>query len=248
MANPPKTIVLVTGANSGIGLELSRQLLTDPSKHVLFASRSIEKGTTAINQLQSEKPSGSIELLQLDVSDEQSILQAAKAVEEKHGRLDALVNNAGIADSSDNSMFQKLGTVFRTNAAGPYAVVEAFAPLLSKSTSTIRIVNVSSGAGSISLRLDSENAFYKMKQDQYRISKAALNMITACQYVEYSQRGWKVFAFCPGWTESNLTPRNKVANGTKPTSEGAAPIVAILNGGRDADTGKFLTCDGEYQW
>jgi NAD(P)-dependent dehydrogenase (short-subunit alcohol dehydrogenase family) len=145
-------------------------------------------------------------------------------------------------------MFQKLNTAFRTNAAGPYVTVDVFAPLLSKSISTPRIVNISSGAGSIGLRLNQNDAFYKMKQDQYRVSKAALNMVTACQITEYHPKGWKVFAYCPGWTGSNFTPRNKVANGAKPTSDGARPILKILNGERDAETGKFLTHTGEYPW
>ncbi|KAK7178513.1 hypothetical protein DPSP01_014633 [Paraphaeosphaeria sporulosa] len=248
MVSPNKIIVLVTGANSGIGLELATQLLSDEKKHVLLGSRSVEKGTTAVTDLRSRNLPGSVELLQIDVSDEDSITAAAKAVEENHGRIDALVNNAGIADSGDDSMFQKLVVAFRTNAAGPYTTVEAFAPLLSKSTSTPRIVNVSSGAGSISLRLNPNDAFYKMKQDQYRVSKAALNMVTACQISEYHPRGWKVFAYCPGWTESNLTPRNKVLNGAKPTSEGASPMVKILNGERDAEAGTFLTHSGKYPW
>ncbi|KAF2848573.1 putative short-chain dehydrogenase [Plenodomus tracheiphilus IPT5] len=236
MTSSLKTIVLVTGATSGIGLELVTQLLSDATKHVLLGSRSVEKGTTAVKDLASRSLPGSIELLQIDVSNEDSITAAAKEVEARHGRLDALVNNAGIADSNETSMFQKLNTVFRTNAAGPYATVEAFAPLLSKSTTTPRIVNVSSGAGSIGLRLDPKDAFYKMKQDQYRVSKAALNMVTACQITEYQSKGWKVFAYCPGWTA------------TKPTSEGASPIVKMLNGGRDAEAGKFLTHGGEYPW
>jgi NAD(P)-dependent dehydrogenase (short-subunit alcohol dehydrogenase family) len=111
-----------------------------------------------------------------------------------------------------------------------------------------RIVNISSGAGSISLRLDPKDAFYKMKQDQYRISKAALNIVTARQITEYYLRGWKVSAYCPGRTESNFTPRNKTANGAKPTSEGAGPIVRMLSGEQDAAVGKFLAYNGENPW
>lgn len=164
-------------------------------------------------------------------------------------RLDALVNNAGILDdNSKTSMFEKLGSVFRTNAAGTYAVVEAFAPLLAQSRDTPRIINVSSGAGSIATRLDSSNMFYKTKSDQYRVSKAALNMVTACQIVEYHEKGWKIFLYCPGFTESSLGPNNKIEKGAKPVSEGAHPIVDMLNGVRDAEAGKFLTIGGENPW
>ena len=125
-------------------------------------------------------------------------------------------------------------------------MVNVFAILLANSIPTRCVVNVTSGAGSISLRLDPNNSFYKTKHDQYRVSKTALNMVTACQITEYHPRGWKVSMYCLGWTESNLSPANKVANGAKPTSEGARPIVHIPNGERDDQTGKLLRYDGEF--
>ncbi|OAG00884.1 NAD(P)-binding protein [Paraphaeosphaeria sporulosa] len=242
-----KTITLITGANGGIGFELAAQLLGDASKHVLLGSRSFEKGEAAVKELQTRNLPGSVELVQIDVTNEDSINAAVKEVEVKHGRLDALVNNAAIADAPGTS-FRKLNEVFRTNVAGPYATVEAFAPLLEKSTRTPRIVNVSSGGGSIGLRLDPSNAFYTLKGDQYRVSKAGLNMVNACQAVEYGPKGWKVFSFCPGFTVSNLGPHNKVENGAKPTSEGAGPMVGILNGERDSEHGLLLKADGQWPW
>lgn len=124
---------------------------------------------------------------------------------------------------------------------------EAFAPLLKKSTGTPRIVNVSSGAGSIANRLKPSSASGP-KAPQYRASKAALNMVTAMQAVEFGPDGCKVFAYCPGFTVSNLSDFNSADKGAKPTSEGAAPIVAILNGDRDAEHGKFLHGTGQYSW
>lgn len=138
--------------------------------------------------------------------------------------------------------------LFCTNAAGPYAVVETFASLLERSSKTPRILNVTSGAGSIELRLDSTNPYYKMKHDAYRVTKAALNMASACQAVEYGPKGWKVFLFCPGFTVSNLGPYNKEENGAKPTSEGARPMVAMLNGERDAEHGGYLKAHGQWPW
>jgi NAD(P)-dependent dehydrogenase (short-subunit alcohol dehydrogenase family) len=127
-------------------------------------------------------------------------------------------------------------------------MVEAFAPLLRKSTATPRIVNVTSGAGSITIRLDPTSKTYNQKAVQYRASKSALNMVTAGQAVEYGPLGWKVFAFCPGFTVSNLGPHNNAEHGAKPTSEGAAPIVDILNGKRDDEHGGFLHNTGQYPW
>ena len=82
-------------------------------------------------------------------------------------RLDALANNTSIVDSANKSMIQKLKTVFCTKATGPYVMVNVFAILLANSIPTRCVVNVTSGAGSISLRLDPNNDFYKMKHDQY---------------------------------------------------------------------------------
>jgi NAD(P)-dependent dehydrogenase (short-subunit alcohol dehydrogenase family) len=85
-------------------------------------------------------------------------------------------------------------------------MVETFVSLLEKSNKTPRIVNVTSGAGSIGLRLGDPHEHQKMKVLPYRSSKAALNMLTACQAYEFGPKGWKVFCFCPGFTESNLGP------------------------------------------
>jgi NAD(P)-dependent dehydrogenase (short-subunit alcohol dehydrogenase family) len=87
-----------------------------------------------------------------------------------------------------------------------------------------------------------------MKAVAYRVSKSALHMLTACQAYEYESLGWKFFNFCPGFTESNLSPMNKVENGAKPTSEGARPMIAILKGERDAEHKGFLNGTPEGQW
>ena len=164
-----------------------------------------------------------------------------------HVRLDALVNNAAVG-GTEGSQAQKMTQCFLTNATGPALMLEVFAPLLKKSNTTPRVVNVTSGAGSITTRLDATSATYALKNVPYRASKTALNMVTACQAVDYGGDGFRVFAFCPGFTVSNLGPHNKVENGAKPTSEGAAPIVQILKGERDAEHGKFIHADGEYSW
>lgn len=162
-------------------------------------------------------------------------------------RLDALVNNAAVALPSGNLSTQ-MTTCFRTNAIGPALTVELFTPLLKNSKTTARIVNVTSGAGSITRRLDPSAGFNKLREVQYRASKSALNMVTACQAVDLGPDGVKVFAYCPGFTVSNLGGFNTAENGAKPTSEGAKPIVDILNGKRDAEHGGFLHEKGQYAW
>ncbi|EME86881.1 uncharacterized protein MYCFIDRAFT_162487 [Pseudocercospora fijiensis CIRAD86] len=138
---------------------------------------------------------------------------------------------------------------FETNCIGPLLVVDEFAPLLKKSITTPRIVNVSSGAGSITRRLDGSPSVANFKSVAYRSTKAALNMITAEQVIEFGELGWKIFAYCPGFTISNLSSLNTTASGAKPTSEGASPLVDIINGKRDAEHGKFLNEKGDqYPW
>lgn len=151
-------------------------LLADASKHVLLGSRSTEKGEAAIRELQSRGPPGIVELLQLDVADEDSIAAAAKSVEMKHGRLDVLVNNAAVAFPS-GSMAQQMATAFQTNATGPLLMLEAFVPLLKKAHGPPRVVNISSGWGSPTRRLDPNAPGYNIRGGvQYRASKGALNV------------------------------------------------------------------------
>ncbi|KAL8847577.1 MAG: hypothetical protein Q9221_007397 [Calogaya cf. arnoldii] len=234
-----KELVLITGANGGIGFELTRQLLADPEKHVLFGSRSIEKGETAIKELQSQQLKGTVELVQVDVTSEESVAAAAEEVKKKHGRLDALVNNAGIVGTNGTTA-QQLNACLQTNVVGAQMMGDYFAPLLRKSTVTPRILNVTSGAGSISTRLDRSHPTAVLKANPYRISKAAMNMVAACQWYDLGEEGFKIFIYGPGYTESNLSAANKVELGAKPTSEGVAPMVAILNGERDGDAGKYI--------
>ena len=257
-------IDLLFTANGGIGFELTRQLLADPEKHVLFGSRSIEKGETAIKELQSQQLKGTVELVQVDVTSEESVAAAAEEVKKKHGRyvnesstlcswvsvdsqvranhydrLDALVNNAGIV-GTNGSTAQQLNACLQTNVVGAQMMGDYFAPLLRKSTVTPRILNVTSGAGSISTRLDRSHPTAVLKANPYRISKAAMNMVAACQWYDLGEEGFKIFIYGPGYTESNLSAANKVELGAKPTSEGVAPMVAILNGERDGDAGKYI--------
>ncbi|KAL8747699.1 MAG: hypothetical protein Q9190_000440 [Brigantiaea leucoxantha] len=241
-----KKITLVTGANAGIGFELAAQLMAKGSYHVLIGSRSAEKGDVAVKELQSRQLPGSVEMIALDVTNDDSIERAATTVERNHGRLDILVNNAGIG-AMNPPLRQQMRDAFDTNATGPAVLTEIFAPLLEKSSASPRIVNISSGAGSINRRLDPSSVIYKQKQVQYRASKAALSMVTACQWVDHGP-AIKVFAFCPGFTQSSLSEHNTTENGAKPTAEAVMPLIDILEGKRDNEAGQFLHSSGTYPW
>lgn len=214
--------------------------------HVLLGSRSTEKGDAAVKDLQTRNLPGSVEMLQLDVTDDNTIERAASTVEHAHGKLDILVNNAGMANMT-STLRQQMRETFDANATGTAVVTELFGPLLRKSTDTARIVNISSGAGSIARRLDPSGPTYNMQVVQYRASKAAMNMITACQVYEYGP-AIKVFAFCPGFTVSNLGPYNKAENGARPVSEAVTPIIDLIEGRRDNEAGQFLHDKGTYPW
>ena len=257
-----------TQGNGGIGYETAAQLLADPSKHVIIGSRSTEKGEAAVKDLQARGHPGSVELLHLDMKSHESIAAAAKTVEEKYGRyvfalqylchdfliltssrLDVLINNAGVAFFPPSvPLHEQMREAFTTNSTGPALMVEAFAPLLKKSNATARILNITSDVGSITQRLDPKSPTYNIQGMHYRASKSALNMITACQAVEYGKVGMKVFAFNPGFTVSSLSPHNNEEFGAKPVAESAKAIVRIVNGDRDDEHAGFLDADGRLPW
>ena len=216
------------------------------SYHVLLGSRSVEKGNAAVRKLQTLNLPGSVQMIPIDVTDDDAIERAATTVQHDHGRLDVLINNAGIGAPTP-PLRQQMREAFDTNATGPAVITNVFAPLLRLSTSP-RIMNVSSGAGSINRRLDLSSPIYKMQEMQYRASKAALNMITACQWVEYTPAGFKVFAYDPGFTQSNLSPHNTPENGAKTAKDAVLPLIDILEGKRDDEAGKLLHNTGMYPW
>ncbi|KAI9711869.1 MAG: hypothetical protein M1820_002014 [Bogoriella megaspora] len=231
----------------GIGFELAAQLATKDTYHVLLGSRSSGKGESAVQELLSRKLPGSMELVQIDATDDESIERAAVAVQRKHGKLDILVNNAEIENPSSPQRYQ-VREAFNTNATGPAVVTEAFAPLLKKSAAWPRIVNISHGAGSINRISDTSSPVPEIRQAQYQASKAALNMATACQWVEYRPFGIQVFAYDLGVTQPSIGPQNGALNGAKSAVDAVMPLIDILEGRRDAEAGKLLHSMGSFHW
>lgn len=130
---------------------------------------------------------------QLDVTDDSTITNLFSAVERSHGKLDILVNNAAVAVPTGTER-EQLRLAFDTNATGPWILTKTMIPLLKKSPAA-KIINISSGVGSIGRKLDPSSPFHKFSGVQYRASKTALNMITACQFVEFGDMGMKVFLY-----------------------------------------------------
>jgi NAD(P)-dependent dehydrogenase (short-subunit alcohol dehydrogenase family) len=199
-------IALITGANKGIGFETARQLAKSGGVHVILGSRDHAKGVKAALALQAQGLD--VEAIALDVTDGASIAAAAQAVGKQFGRLDILINNAGVSlsDGSKGVSEQSLDTwrkTFDTNLFAVIAVTQAFLPLLKKSEAG-RIVNLSSILGSIALHADPASPIYHFKVPAYNVSKSALNAWTVQLAYELRDSRIKVNAAHPGWVKTDM--------------------------------------------
>jgi NAD(P)-dependent dehydrogenase (short-subunit alcohol dehydrogenase family) len=199
-------IALITGANKGIGFETARQLAASGGVHVVLAARDRAKGVDAALKLQAEGLD--VEALTLDVTDAASIAAAVKEIEKKFGRLDILINNAGInvQDGSKKVSEQTLDTwrkTFDTNLFALIAVTHSFLPLLKKSPAG-RIVNLSSILGSLALHSDPASPIYDFKIPAYNVSKTAVNGYTVQLAYELRDTKIKVNAAHPGYVKTDM--------------------------------------------
>lgn len=201
-----------------------------------------------MQSLRSRNLAGTVEFIEIDVTSDRSISDAAERVLKDHGRLDSLINNAGTAGLTGLSTRKSMASCIDTNAIGAAVVGEVFAPLLQASSGEPRILNVSSASGSITRRLDASSPSYKMPGIlQYRMSKAALNMVSADQWAMLGPTV-KVFAWCPGFVVSNFSSMNTLERGAKAANEAVRPAIDILEGRRDEDAGKFLSASDVIPW
>jgi NAD(P)-dependent dehydrogenase (short-subunit alcohol dehydrogenase family) len=240
-----KRIALVTGGNKGIGLEISRNL-SGAGCTVLLGARNAERGRQAVRGLEQSGLSD-IHLIEIDVTSQTTLTAAAQAIEARYGRLDILMNNAGINMRGDGppgtADVEAVETVLNTNFIGALRVAQTMLPLLRKSP-TGRIVNISSGLGSLTLNSDPAWSGYDVKLIGYSASKAALNMLTVHLAYELRGTGIKVNSANPGYTKTDLND-NK---GTQPVEVGAieATRLALLEG--DGPTGGSFSKDGPDPW
>ena len=185
-------IILVTGATRGIGFAAARQLAARGA-NVLIASRDLQRAEAAARQV-----GGSTEALQLDITDDSSVRNAAGLIRERRGRLDVLANNSGVLLDDSGSLAslkpETLRDTLETNLIGTFRVSLAMMPLLEHSAEP-RIINVSSGAG----QLDGEPQPWA---PAYSISKTALNMLT--QQLTAAFPDVMVNSMCPGWCRTEM--------------------------------------------
>jgi len=236
-----KRIALVTGANKGIGKEIARQLGA-LGMTVLLGVRDSGRGEEAVVEL---KVGGAdAEAIRIDVTDEASITEAASQIEAKFGRLDVLVNNAGIALETTNVLdMDVLRRTYDTNVFGVYAVTKAMLPLLRKSEAG-RIVNMSSGLGSLTQNSDPNWAFAAVKPLAYNSSKAALNMMTVIFAAELKDTPVKVNSADPGYTATDLNQNR----GTRTVAQGAIAAVRLATLPADGPTGAYYDEDSIVPW
>jgi NAD(P)-dependent dehydrogenase (short-subunit alcohol dehydrogenase family) len=239
-----KPVGLITGANQGIGLQIAKDL----AKHgftVLIGSRNFRRGEVAAKTIDRDARA-----LQLDVTDQASIAAAAERIRNEFGRLDLLVNNAGISQTgrrpgvsiqeyakstlASNVSLDELRAVFETNVFGVVAVYQAMLPLLREAPQA-RIVNVSSGAGSLTMHSDPTLPYRSGFRPLYHASKTALNAMTLAMAIELESTGIKVNAASPGPTKTNLNNYE----GTENVEEGAREAVRLALLGPDGPTGTF---------
>lgn len=226
---------LVTGANKGIGYEVARQL-AQKGFHVFVGARNRKAGRKAVDEI--VKDGGNARILEIDVSDNDSVTAAAREFSKVADHLDVLVNNAGIIVDGDDAILKAgddlLRKTLETNTLGPLRVTRAFASLLRKSEGS-RVINVSSGGGQLTGGADGW-------APAYCISKTALNGVTSQLAAALPKVA--VNSVCPGWVRTDMGGENA----SRSVEEGADTIVWLAGEAPQELTGKFLRDRKEIPW
>jgi NAD(P)-dependent dehydrogenase (short-subunit alcohol dehydrogenase family) len=244
-----RRIALVTGANKGIGFEIARQLGMNHGVTVIVGARDQTRGSEATERLR--KLGVDAHFVQLDVTDQESIEAAARKITQEFGCLDILVNNAGVAldlNPPSQTDLEKLKATFAVNVYGPLAVTKAMLGLLKQSLAG-RIVNVSSGLGSITRNRGSDpitSPYAAYRIVGYNSSKAALNMQTVLFAGEFAAEDLpiKINSVDPGYTATDLNQHR----GTQTVEKGASAPVRLAMLADDGPTGGFFDDDGPVPW
>jgi NAD(P)-dependent dehydrogenase (short-subunit alcohol dehydrogenase family) len=235
------TYALITGANKGLGFAAAHRLGA-LGWTVLVGSRDAERGAEAVAKLVADGLTA--ELVELDVTSEESVRAAAGQVEQRYGRLDVLVNNAGVIGSRAEVLEtgpDDLLACYATNVFGPVRVTRAFVPLLRRSAHP-RVVMVSSGLGSFAATTDPERFESRVLSLVYPSSKSALNMITT-QYAK-SLPEFRVNVVDPGYTATDLNGHS----GPQTVEQGTDAIVELATIGPDGPTGGYFDRTGPLAW
>ena len=242
-----KTILLISGANQGIGFEIAKKLATEQKDyHIILGSRSLAKGEESAKELQGLP--GSIQAVRLDITSDSSIAACAQLISNQHARLDVLINNAGIATPAyahEPTIRAHLFHCFDTNIYGAASLTDACVHLLKRAPNP-RAVFMSSEMGSVTNTLDPDFPYYSIDSDPHKASKAALNMLGAMYAVKHGKQGFKVNMCCPGLRKTNLAPTMGDLAG--PASVGAVNACRLATLGAEGENGTFTNIDSVIPW
>lgn len=239
--SPPTDFVLITGANQGIGYESLKSLLaTHPTYHLLMGCRSLARGHSAIATLSpAHRPR--VTPLEIDITSDASVAAAVATIATTFGRLDCLVNNAGVFAVEGPNLRDVFTATLDANTTSAACVTDACLPLLRRSLNA-RVVFVSSSLGSITRTKER----YSERPVAYRCSKAALNMLAVCYARELEVEGVAVNVCDPGLNATGLI-RGVVEGGQHP-SVGAVNVCRLVGMGKGGPTGTYSSKDGELPW
>ena len=236
-------IALITGANKGIGYEIARGLGAQ-GVVVLIGARDESRGQAAVAKLKGDGVDA--RFVRLDVTNKETIVEAARWIEDQFGHLDILVTNAGIAEwgfkPSDVDP-AKVREVYDTNFFGPIAMTQAMLPLLRKSPHG-RIVNMSSSLGSLSLASDPTSPVSQFIALGYNTSKTALNSMTVQFANELRGTPIKINAVCPGYCATDINGNS----GPRSAAQGATVAIEYATIGDDGPSGRVFDENGAVAW
>ncbi|MFI9270690.1 SDR family oxidoreductase [Kitasatospora sp. NPDC052896] len=232
---------LITGANKGLGRETARQL-GRLGMTVLIGARDDERGERAARELREDGLDA--RFLRLDVTDQAVVDRAAADIRREYGRLDVLINNAGVVEADQNPSETTVETterIYRTNVFGVIAVTHAVLPLL-RAAGAGRVVNVSSRLGSLHKAADLAAPHRALLA--YNSSKAALNSLTLHYAREFADTPLKFNSVTPGAVPTDLSCHQ----GNRTVEEGARVVVRLATLAADGPTGGFFDDHGPVAW
>lgn len=259
-----KSIVLITGANSGIGLATVRALYTSPKPyHIIATARSLSRLSSALEPILSSSSSSTIEQLELDITSDASISSAASHLTSTHPHLDALINNAGASVDPSSPLREGWAAAFELNITSQHLLTLALAPLLVSSPSGARLLFLTTGLSSLSeehsrttpgehRRPPPTKGWPKPLGPEmgaglgYRASKLGMHMVALQWSRTLEPDGVKVFILAPGFLATNLAGgvERMKAMGAEDVEVGGEFVKDVVEGARDGDAGVVVKREG----
>jgi len=240
-------VILVTGANKGLGLETVKQLAKEGNT-VIIGSRDKERGDAAVDSIKNEGISA--EAIEIDLTNSSTVDEAVNYINEKHGKLDVLINNAGavinegwMGNSVETVSMNDLKETFEINFFATIDITRKFLPLVRKSNSG-SIINVSSIMGSLEMHINPESPIYGSKPFAYDASKTALNQFTVHLAHALMEDNIKVYSAHPGWVKTDLGGEHAPLT----VAEGAKTMVDLALEKTEFPSGSYVHLDSQLPW